>query len=159
MAYDVVQLLPIGSTSTNLCFASSVGTRVIQGGVVYRLMRVGAAAIPAAANVFVKFQTGSALLWVVDAVAGAAASAGTVAGIPQLPTGVTAAPANAFLWVARKGRVTGTTVAAVAAGVALATHGAAGGVDDLTVVFDTMVARAPDAIASATTGTLVLWLE
>lgn len=159
MAYDVIQALPIGQTSTNACFASSVGTRAVVGGVVYRLCKVDTAAISAAANVFLKFKTGSAASWVVDAVTGAAAATGTVAGIPQLPSGVTAAPAGAYLWVARKGRVTGTTAGAVAAGVGLATISTAGAVDDTTVTYDTVVARAPDAIGSATTGTLDLCLE
>ncbi len=158
MAYDVIQALPIGSVSTNAVYAGLLGARIVQNGVVYRLMKSDTSAITAAQNVFCKFKTGQAASgWVVDAVTGAAAAAGTVAGIPQIPG--TAWAANTYAWVARKGRVTGTTAGAVVAGLGLATISTAGAVDDTTVTYDTVVARATDAIASATTGTLDLCLE
>jgi len=159
MAYDVIQALPIGQTSTNAVFASSVGTLAVVNGVTYRLMISDTAAITLAANNFCKFKTGSAATYVVDAVTGAAAIRGTVAGIPQLPSGVTTWALSTYAWVARAGRVTGTTAGAVAVGVGLATHSTAGAVDDTTVTYDTVIARAPTAIGSATTGVLDLDLE
>lgn len=159
MSYDTIVPLAIGATSTSASLAPLVGTSVVQGKTTYYLVKTDTAAISAAANVCLKFKTGSAASFLVDAVTGAAALAGTVAGVPQLPTGVTAAPASSYLWVATYGPITATTAGAVAAGVGVATHSTAGAVDDTTVTFDTRIGYAPDAIGSATTGTIFLTLR
>lgn len=159
MSYDSIVPLAIGATSTSAALAPHVGTSVVQGTTTYCLVKTDTAAIAAARNVCLKFKTGSAASFVVDAVTGAAALAGTVAGVPQLPTGVTAAPASSYLWVATYGPITATTAGAVAAGVGVATLGSAGAVDDTTVTFDTRIGYAPDAIGSATTGTIFLTLR
>lgn len=151
--------LAIGQTSTNGALASLVGTIYTPDSkTYYMLVKVDTSAITAAANVCVKWKTGGVSTYIIDAVTGAAAVAGTVAGICQLPSGVTAAPLSAYLWVARQGPVTATTAGAVAAGAPLATHGAAGKLDDTTLTYDTCVAYAMDAIGSATTGTVFMTL-
>lgn len=158
MGFQAIQALPIGQVSTNGALAPLLGSTVWSGLTQYMLVKSDTAAITSAANVFLKWKSGSAGTYVVDAVTGAAALAGTVAGIPQLPSGVTTLAASSYVWVARRGPATGTTAGAVTAGIGLATHSTAGAVDDTTVTYDTVVARAMDAIGSATTGTIYVLL-
>ncbi len=159
MGFQAIQALPIGQTSTNAALASLLGTTVWQGKTQYMLVKVDTSAIAAAATNVLKFKTGQAATgFIVDALATAALAAGMCAGIPILPSGVTAAPASSFCWVARRGPVTALAAGAVAAGVGLAVHAAAGSLDDTTVTYDTVVARATDAIGSATTGVVYMLL-
>jgi hypothetical protein len=159
MGFQAIQALPIGQTSSNGALASLLGTTVWKNGVQYMLVKCDTAAITAGATNVIKWKTGQAATgFIVDAVATAALAAGACAGIPILPTGVTAVPLSSYVWVARRGPVTALTAGAVAAGLGLAVHGAAGSLDDTTVTYDTVVARALDAIGSATTGTVYMLL-
>ena len=164
MAYDVIQMLPIGSTSSSSALAGVLGIEqevlstklpgvtasLVPPGSITRIKLVKASgAISAAQNV--------ALLWTTDAstgtvgaVTGAAAVTGTVAGIAILPSAN--ATSGDYFWVAIRGPVLATTAGAVAAGAPLATHSTAGALDDTTVTYATVVARAMAAIGSATTG-------
>lgn len=145
--------LAIGQTSTNASLASLLGTIYTPDSkTYYMLVKCDTSAITAAQNVCVKWKTGAQGTYVVDAVTGAAAVSGTVAGVAQLPS--TAAPASGYFWVARQGPVTATTAGSVGAGAPLATHSTAGALDDTTVTYDTTVAYAMDAISGATTGTV-----
>jgi hypothetical protein len=155
MATLSVAPLAIGQTSTNASLESLLGAIYTPDSrTYYMLVKSFTSAITAAQNVMLIWKSGSADNYVVDAVSGAAAVKGTCAGIAQLST--TAAPASSYFWVARQGPVTATTADAVAAGAALATHGAAGAVDDTTVTYATQIGVALDAIGSATTGTILL---
>lgn len=168
MAYDVIQILPVGAIGTSASLAGALGTEIevpstvlpgvtaslVPPGSITRVKLVKAsAAIASSAN--------AALLWTTDAstgtvnaVTGAAAVTGTVAGFAILPTGVTGVSSGDYFWVAIRGPVLGTTAAATAAGAALATHSTAGAVDDTTVAYNTVVAFGMAAIGSATTGVI-----
>lgn len=146
--------LAIGQTSTNASLASLVGMEVVVenyttvlGFTTFRLVKSSAAITSAQNNVVIY---GAPASNTVSAVSGAAAVNGTVAGVAVLPS-ANVADATYF-WVARRGPITATTAAAVAAGAALATHGSAGALDDTTVTYDTRVGNALAAIGSATTG-------
>lgn len=159
MGFQAIQALPIGQISTNGALASLLGSTVWQGKTQYMLVKCDTAAITGAATNVLKWKTGQAASgFIVDAVATAALAAGMCAGIPQLPTGTTTLALSTYCWVARRGPVTALTAGAVVAGVGLAVHGAAGSLDDTTVTYDTVVARATDAIGSATTGTVYMLL-
>jgi hypothetical protein len=156
MSYDAIQALPLGQTSTSAFYDAHLGRKLEVAGVTYRLMKSKTAVTAAQNNVCI-FTVGSANSWHIGAISGAAALRGTVAGIPQLPSADLAD--ETYCWVARAGLVTATTAAAIAAGKGLATHGAAGAVDDTTVTYETQIGFATDAIGSATTGTILLALE
>jgi hypothetical protein len=166
--YDVIQALPIGAISTSASLAGLLGTELevlstnlpgvtaslVPIGSVTRVKLVRAsAAIASSANVAILWTT-DASTGTVSAVTGAAAVKGTVAGFAILPSGTTGVSSGDYFWVAIRGPVLATTAGAVAAGAALATHSTAGAVDDTTVVFNTVVARAMAAIGSATTGVI-----
>jgi hypothetical protein len=148
--------LAIGQTSTNASLASLLGTIYTPDSKTYYMLVKTGAAITAAQNVCLKWKTAGQGTYIVDAVTGAAAVAGTVAGVAQTPAADVADAT--YLWVARQGPVTATTNGAVAAGAPLATHGTAGKLDDTTLTYDTCVAYAMDAIGSATTGTVRMTL-
>jgi hypothetical protein len=150
--------LAIGQTTTNASLKSLLGTIYTPDSKTYYMLVISdsAGTISAAQNVCLKWKTGGEATYVVDAVTGAAAGAGTVAGVAQLPG--TDVAASTLFWVARQGPVTATTNGAVAAGAPLSTHGTAGKLDDTTLTYDTCVAYAMDAIGSATTGTVRMTL-
>ncbi len=155
MIANLIAALPIGQTSTSSVYAPLVGTIHQVDNTTYMLV-VSSAAVTAAQNCMLIWTTGSVNTYKVNALAGAAATTGTLAGIAQLP-GADLATLTYF-WVARKGPVTATTTAAVAESAVLACHGASGTLDDTTVVYNTACAYAMNAIASATTGTVYLTL-
>lgn len=151
MAYDVLQALAPGAISTSTSLAGLLGIEqevlssqlpsvVAPAGSITRIKLVKASA--AIAN-----SASRALLWTTDASTGtvalitaAAAVTGTVAGFAILPTGTTGVASGDYFWVAIRGPCLATTAAATAAGVALATHGAVGDIDDTTVTYATVVA-------------------
>ncbi len=148
--------LAIGATSTSASLASLLGMEVtvqnhtsVAGMTTFRLVKSSAAITAANANVVIY---GAPAANTVSAVSGAAAVNGLVAGVAVLPS-ANVADAT-FFWVARRGMVTATAAGAIAAGAAIATHGAAGGVDDTVVTYDTRIGSALAAIAGAGTGVI-----
>lgn len=167
MGSPVVTLpLPVGQSSTNAALAplvgmeidvpsTALGTVVGAVGGVTTLKLVKSSAPITAANAF-------CVLWdaaesnTVGAITGAAADRATVAGVAILPSANVATAT--FFWVARRGPVLATSVGTITAKTALATHGAAGGLDDATVTDATRIAFSTAAIGAATTGVVIMVL-
>jgi hypothetical protein len=146
--------LAIGQTSTSASLASLLGTEVtvqnyttVPGLTTFRLVK-SSTAIASCQNMVVIF--GAPAAQTVSAVAGAAAVNGTIAGVAVIPS--TGVATLTYFWVARRGPITASAAAAVAAGAGLATAGALGELDDATVTYDTRCANALAAIGSQTTG-------
>jgi hypothetical protein len=151
---NLIAALPIGQTSTSSVYAPLVGTIHCEDNTTYMLVK-SSGAITAAQNAMLIWDTGNVSSYLVDAVSGAAATLGTLAGVAQLPSADVAT--LTYFWVARRGPATITVAGAIAESAVLATHGTAGALDDTTVTYDTACARAMNAIASGT-GTAYLLL-
>lgn len=135
-----------GSVSTQAIHEADLKTRVWQGKTQYILVKASGV-IAAAAGKVLAWDDASA--GTVDAVAGAAATKGEVAGV--VPSNFVGGIASGdYLVLERAGISTINVAGAVAAAAALAVHGAAGAVDDTTVTDATTIAWANVAAASGT---------
>lgn len=144
-------VIAIGGKITGDEHDALLGKTIVVDGVTYMLVHA-TSAITSAQNVMLTWA--SAASGTVDAVAAAAAERAACAGIAQLPSAN--ADSGDRFYVARKGRVTATTEAAVAAETALAVHGSSGALDDTTVTAATTVAHSLDAVGSGTTATILI---
>ena len=144
MSYDSILPFPLGSFSTNASIASFLGKRFSVDGVGY-MMVVSSGSITAA-NLFL--QWGDAAAFSVDAVGGAAEVKGAIAGLGI--TGQDAIVSGDYSFVIRRGLGDATTsTTGLVKEVAIATHGTAGKIDDLTVTYATAIAHTIEAQASA----------
>ncbi len=144
MSYDSILPFGLAAVSTDAENAQRLGNRYTVDGVEYILV-VSSGTITAA-NLFI--QWGDAEANSCDAVAGAAEVKGAVAGL-----GITAQAAivsGDYFFLIRRGRGDATTsTTGLVKEVAIASHGTAGKVDDLTVTYATAIAVTVEAQASA----------